>query len=267
MESVLNGIIGFVLGESLINDVGSYLIDPSGIEAISAAASSFSDVMKPIASVLICIYFIIELMEKITNDNFNTDQFIKLLIKLVFSIVVVDNASAIAENISKFGTAFISAISSADLTSKPFTVTEVNGLGIIDLIAMIVVMVIPFFVSLVIRLAAWFMIFSYIIEIQVRSALAPLGFADLISGGSNSNGFKYLKKLIALALQGGIMLIIMTCSAQLIGTSLLDDGATLEFELANLIPTIGNIFKIMAVQVAMLGLMGSAKTIANDVIG
>lgn len=267
MEGILNGIIGFVLGESLIKDVGSYLINPDNVDAISAAASSFSDVMKPIASVLICIYFIIELMEKITNDNFNTDQFIKLLIKLVFSIVVVDNASAIAENIAEFGTAFISAISNADLAAEEFTVQEVNGAGIIDLIAMIVVMVIPFFVSLIIRLAAWFMIFSYIIEIQVRSALAPLGFADLISAGSNSNGFKYLKKLIALALQGGIMLIIMTCSAQLIGSSLLNDGETLEFTIANLIPTIGNIFKIMAVQVAMLGLMGSAKTIANDVIG
>ena len=61
MEGILNGIIGFVLGESLIEDVGSYLINPDNVDAISAAASSFSDVMKPIASVLICIYFIIEL--------------------------------------------------------------------------------------------------------------------------------------------------------------------------------------------------------------
>lgn len=273
MDWILNKIIPMVLGSSLIKDMSNMLMgetvgNVSSIQtAISGAADSVSDVLMPIASVLICIYFVIELMDKITNDNFNTDQFIKLLIKLVFAIVIVKNANTIAENIASFGTTFTEAIGTAGIKAGSEIEANVSDLGMVDKIATLVVMLIPFFVALIIRLAANFMVFSYLMEIQIRTALAPLGFADLISGGTNSNGFKYLKKLLALAIQGGIMIIIMICASQLIeaiSISQLDENA---WSLENIVESIMMIFQVMAAQVAMLGLMGSAKTIANDVIG
>lgn len=273
MDIILNAIIGSVLGGTLIEDLADMLTgeEVEGISslqtAITSSVDSVSDVLVPIASVLICIYFVIELMDKITNDNFNTDQFIRLLIKLVFAIVVVDNASVIAENIATFGTTFTRAIAGAGIESSLKLEANFDDLGFIDKIAAFVIMIIPYFASLVIRVGAYFMVFSYVMEIQIRTALAPLGFADLISGGVNSNGFKYLKKLLALAIQGGIMIIVMICATNLISAISIDQLDENAWSIENIIESIGMIFQIIAAQVAMLGLMGSARTIANDVIG
>lgn len=283
-EGFIASLFKSAIGADLASSISSFITGDEFEEGVEIVSSTLNDVLLPVASVLICIYLIVELMEKVTNDNFNTDQFIKLLIKLVFSIAVVNNASAIADTIATFGSTMTSAVAEVLLsTDSPMgTLSVTSDLGFINGIIAFVILIIPWLISRLIFLIGCFMAFSYILEVNVRSLLAPIGFADLITGGSNSNGFRYLRRLIALGLQGAIMIIILAAGSSLISNvinlSMFADAAgeaatggttvelTIDYLTSSLIEN-GNIFKVLGVQIATVGLLGSAKTIANEVIG
>jgi len=220
-----------------------------------------SNFVIPIASVLVCIYFIIILMDKISTDNFNSDQMILLLIKLVFSMLIINNAQEITTLISGFGKAFLEGTTKAATDATVLALDDISGF---TLFYMFIIMLIPYFVSWLILLVGFAFVFAYAIELKLRIALAPIGLADLISGGQNSNGYRYLKKLIALAMQGGIMIMIIAAGSQI--QQLVAEeafGAISSVLTLSLLP----IAKVLAVQFSVVGLLASAKSIANDIVG
>ena len=130
MGAMLQGIIEFFLnliGGTLLPNVLIYALQNNKIEEVLNGIQEFSnDVFLPIASVLVCIYFVLELMQKVTSDNFNTDQFIKMLLKLAIEIVIINNATEIAKRIVNFGISFTGAIGGGESGIAGISVSEIH---------------------------------------------------------------------------------------------------------------------------------------------
>ena len=243
------------------------------LKALTAHTAVISDicdktkgVMIPIASVFVCIYFMIEVIDKLTSERFNAEVFIKMLMKLVFSVIIVSNASAWAIKIMNFGTDFALAVVGEFKAETVIKLKESffdsGGIGnIFNQLGLIVSLLLPFIAAFIIKIAVYFICYGRTIEMGVRSAFAPIGCADLMTGGANSNGVRYLKSLFAVALQGAVMIGVVFVSSNIIGSEL----SAMKFGSGFLIlPFLMKYFGIVS---AMVGLLGASKSIAKEIIG
>ena len=222
--------------------------------------------MIPIASVFVCIYFMIEVIDKLTSERFNAEVFIKMLMKLVFSVIIVSNASTWAIKIMNFGTDFALAVVGEFKAETVIKLKESffdsGGIGnIFNQLGLIVSLLLPFIAAFIIKIAVYFICYGRTIEMGVRSAFAPIGCADLMTGGANSNGVRYLKSLFAVALQGAVMIGVVFVSSNIISSEL----SAMKFGSGFLIlPFLMKYFGIVS---AMVGLLGASKSIAKEIIG
>jgi len=230
---------------------------------ISDICTKTKGVMIPIASVFVCIYFMIEVIDKLTSERFNAEVFIKMLMKLVFSVIIISNASAWAIKIMNFGTDFALAVVGEFKAETVVKIDDlfVDNLGMMDQIGMVLTLIFPFIVSFLIKIAIYFICYGRTIEMGVRSAFAPIGCADLTTGGANSNGIRYLKSLFAVALQGAVMVGIIFISSNVIGSELSSNGALVN---GAFFPFLVQYFGVVS---AMVGMLGASKSIAKEIIG
>ena len=125
---------------------------------------------------------------------------------------------------------------------------------------MVLTLIFPFIVSFLIKIAIYFICYGRTIEMGVRSAFAPIGCADLTTGGANSNGIRYLKSLFAVALQGAVMVGIIFISSNVISSELSSNGILK----GAFFPFLVQYFGVVS---AMVGMLGASKSIAKEIIG
>ena len=131
---------------------------------------------------------------------------------------------------------------------------------ILSPIAMFIVLVIPWVLSFIGEMLIKLVMYSRVMEIYLRTVAAPLALADFYHGGLQSAGFRYLKTLLAFAIQGALILIITTIYSILVATVVPTgfDGLFAFFKVYGLY------FAFMASAVM---LMFRSITIAKEIVG
>lgn len=91
---------------------------------------------------------------------------------------------------------------------------------------------------------------SRAIQVAVYAAMAPIGIAAWFTGGSitSSTAMRYVKKLLALSIQGGIMLLILKMAWSISAGS-------------------GSLVMALVCPMTAVGMFGKSNQIANDVCG
>lgn len=98
---------------------------------------------------------------------------------------------------------------------------------------------------------------SRVIQMAVYVIMAPLATADMFNGGiMNSAGFRYLKKFLAICLQGVIIYVIIYAT-RVLQTSLLSANTTLT----------SNPFFVLVPGLIMVTLVLKSQQFANDIMG
>lgn len=141
----------------------------------------------------------------------------------------------------------------------------------INPVLVFVLIIIPWLIHGACRLLLFIITFARGIEIVVISLFAPLPFA-LISGGrlGEGAGARYLKNIAALALQGAVMLgVVIICSATIqdVSSGINFMSVSPGHEAQYLLENYGELWKIIAVQVAEVMLLFKANGIAQKVLG
>lgn len=257
MEDFLTNMLNAIYGSGFMEAVE---------EAVAFNPDDFSTLIKttsqavlPIASVIVVIYFMMNLMDKIATEQFSTDQFIKLLMKLVFAIIITTNIADWSGYIMQFGVTFTKAVTASTTVTTNIQIGDVvKDMDFWNKILSIIIMMIPWVIALILRIAIYFLGFGRMIEIGVRAALAPIGVADIVTGGVSSNGFRYIKKMIGISIQGGVMMLIAASAAVLMNNYMTGIDNLLD------IVVIG---KYLGVAASMIGIMASSKTLAFEVVG
>ena len=232
------------------------------------AAVAMYDVFKIIGIALILLYFLIEILDEVQADNFNFEHLIKKLITLVIAILVIMNGPTILRTVCDLGDSLLDDAEQAAAVGNQtnpyidqlkdslndaqneggllsYVKAALAGLGII------VDNLLPYLLYFVVLLVAFLISFSRFIEILVRFAFAPVGMAPLVSGGSKSAGYRYIKKFAAVLLQGAVCVLAFGAANVVIGYS----------------NEVASFFAKILVPLTLIGFILKSQRIAEDIVG
>lgn len=214
-----------------------------------------------VGTVLVLMYFLINLLEESTRDNFTPEQGIKAFIKLAIAEIAVMKSDKIVVAFCNISNAMIKLLlgSLEDVTVSPVE-NAASATGTIIILCNIIMAFLPWVVSLLINVVLIVICFTRKIEVIVRATLMPIGISDIINGGYHSNGIRYLKRFIAVLFQG--VVIVACCSAS---TSILNDDTVNSF--ANTFVFLPSAWVGMVQGILVLGLIKGASGIANELTG
>lgn len=215
-----------VYGNSFIESIAGLVRIGNEAGAYGALYTMVQDVYNsitvPIGYSLLALYYSLELLEKVQADNFNVEHFIKSTIKLIFGIGILNNLFPLIRSGIAFGDGLLKEIephatSAADITILETTLTELSSLSWVKAFPYIVELLIPASMMFLCQVVVSVSLYSRVIELFSRCTFAPIAMPNIFSGGTNSSGFRYFKKIVAVTLQGLIILAILMCSQTLMG--------------------------------------------------
>lgn len=220
MQSIIESMLEFAFGSDLFDGMVSILTkSPSAFpNAWAFVTAAYNNVMLPIGYGIMVIYFLIALLDKASSEQFSLEQALKLFIKLLVVKIVLDNGLDIMNEIMRLGNLLVSGFVSGDSISastNAYTTMlnlakqETNNFN--SVLASIVFMfklIIPYIGSFLIQIVMKFVCYSRIIEIMIRTIIAPVAIGDMFSEGMHGSGFRFLKSYLAVCLQGMIIFCI-----------------------------------------------------------
>ena len=184
IKSWINAMLETISGKGLANTLVLELHIPVEI------SEDLNVIFLSVGSTLVCIYFTLALIDKVSSDNFNTDQFVKLLLKLVLAIAIIEHAGDFVSVIQSFAESFTQVIGDNAGVNNGVE-AQIGDMDLMEAILTLLLMILPFVAGLAANVVGLFMIFTYKIEFEIRKMLAPIGLADFMTGGPHSNGIRY----------------------------------------------------------------------------
>lgn len=270
LKEVVNTFINAIFGSEVLQKAYDIIVmspASSSVNMVNTIVDISKDAAIPIASVLLCIYFIMDLSDQVTTDRFNSDQFMKMLIKLAFGQFLITNATGFALQFMNIGVSFMSAIAESTSTSMKYLTIQADGFtGFLVLLGLIIGLFLPYVITVVLQISIFMMCYTRLFEMTIRAMIAPIGVADIMHGGTNSQGFRYLKKCLAIALQGGLMLIVLLISSNIqssIISGLVGGGTSGQIAIIS-VDTWATFIGVLG---ATTGTLALTKTLANEVVG
>lgn len=127
----------------------------------------------------------------------------------------------------------------------------------------VMILIIPWILSLLMSVVAQFIAFSILIELGIRKAFAPFAIVDIYSEGMRSPGMRYLKRYLATFLKIAVCLLVCYLGVELMEISAKNNIVNFD----SLGDCLQYIFRIIAINFTVLGVMAKAGEYANDVVG
>lgn len=211
------------VSESCIEILDGTVFSSFGMEA---AMTALYNALKTIGIALLTTYFLLELMDKVTREQFDVETLIRMLIKFIIAkTLIMDNGIAILKAFLKIGNGMAATLgSSAPPAGADAFLSQVAGFiqknnMIIDIIIGLLA-VIPWLISKLVELVIQAACYGRLIDIVVRGGFAPIGCAGMVQEGFSGHGMRYLKKYFGSILQGAVIMgMLYVCGS--INTSIL----------------------------------------------
>lgn len=192
-------------------------------------AQGIYDLMLPVGQALAVLFWLTQFGEVMMRQDLTPEHILLQFIKISFYLVVMGYGWEILGYLFDFfndcftllsgpGGALGDITNTASLTTISFNgLTDVPWYECVPLILELgLFQVFKMFCMLITSLIVW----TRKLKLLVYAALAPIGVSDFL-GGTKSASLRYVKKLIALGIQGMIMYTIA-----FIGNALIIDGIT-----------------------------------------
>lgn len=220
--------------------------DPELLEALKTISTN---VVLPIAGLLITYVFVLQIIEEVTNKNRSSEwdvgSVIMLIIKTAITISLVINSFTITLAFTDVSSWMINQVAVEDIeiqddvtdtlveSIKPEEIGNEDppeydyklGDAFVTTLISLVGLIVVFIISATIYLVAW----SRMIMILLYVTISPIPMSTLMSETwVNSIGQNYLRNLLALTIQGFLMLVLMIIYNGLLtrASSLISQGQT-----------------------------------------
>lgn len=177
--------------------------------------SGLYDIAKIIGVGMCVLFFLMDLLRKATDDALTAKAFVMSLCRLLLGYWLILNLFDGEKIIPLFVRLFSTGIIKDALTNSVITYGELAELQTVadmeffEALGGLVDTITP---SLCISVSKAIVIanaLGRIVELYVLCVFAPIGVANVFSGRGDSAGVRYIKKIVAVALQGAIMLAIL----------------------------------------------------------
>lgn len=250
-------------------------VSPTGkFKALWGSVKNIYDVFMVVGVMLVVIYFLTSMMDRATREGTSHEMFFKSLSELLIALLLITYGYELMTNFISLGTAFIKDIqtgmknstssseSVADLIWQQ-TKEEADSIKLPGFFMWAYwaakymgTFMIP---DLATRIGGLFVLIAALsraVEIVVYSFFFPVAISDVFKNGMSSHGVRYIKKYIAICIQGAVMVAILVASTYLTGVLSLDDTKG-----------IGNAFYSMGTMFVTVSLIFKSRQIANDIVG
>jgi hypothetical protein len=173
-----------------------------------ALTSSVYDNLLPIGYVMVLIYFFVELGEKVMRDAMSAEQLMQGFIKLAGMLILLTAGKEIMAWGIELSSGIYELLQGANFSSVPTgscPYNQIKGASAMELMGIKAECAGQYMVLLISQFIFKIILWKRCLTIVLRVLLAPIGMADLANGGTNSQGFIYFKKTVALLMQGTII--------------------------------------------------------------
>lgn len=268
LEGMLNDICGADLFESIYETLSiNWFSGGSALDAVRV----LHDTVKPVAIMLMFIYFMIAVVDKLSGENFTWEQLWRQMALLLAAYYLMQHGFEILELLFNIGMAIAAQISGRFGTDISQTSVDAAGMienfrqsfgidgfsiKIIDNIFMFIYLLIPWLFSWIMRLCVSVICYSRVIEIYARATFAPIAIADFFHSGLQSGGWRFLKNFLAVSLQGAMILVIAIIYSRLF--SMISTADT------NFLTFVG---KFLAFYAAAVMLMFKSLSLTKEIVG
>lgn len=278
LQGMLNAICGGDMFNSIFETLSTNLFSPSPGGAYSAVLTTVQNlhntVIRPLALLLMFIYFTIAIVDKASQENFTWEQLWRLLGMLLVSKFVIEHGFEILKLCFDIGMAIAADIQAwtgygGDTAAGVENAEEIinnfkEGLGLTGVLSvlgdlvMFVYLLLPWALAWLIRLCVSVICYTRVIEIYLRATWAPVAMADFFHSGLQGTGARFLKNFLAVCLQGAVILVIAILFSKLM------TGITASSADSNLFTFIG---KYLAFYASAIMLMFKSLALSKEIVG
>lgn len=223
IKGMVNDLCGKDLFKDIIDTLQTNLFSSSGnySAAVNLVEDLYFTVIQPIALMLMIIYFLLALVDKMTSENFTWEQMGKQMCMFLASFYLINHGFEILELLFQLGLSLTNQINTLvdgsldpkDAASRVESVINtfketINVPNFLKDICLFVYLLIPWALSWIMALVVKIICYTRVIEIYARAAFAPIALSDFFHSGFQGAGWRFLKSFLAVCLQGALILVI-----------------------------------------------------------
>ena len=224
--------------------------------------------VKIIALGIIIGVSVIHFLEAVDRGQDPVESVFKILVEFCISTLFLINAEKIMAFIANVGITLVgflnTDVTETDNTSqREALLVAISGKtdgGIFWFVQCFATLSIPWIMSLLIAIAAKFVIIQLMLELAIRRAFAALAITDIYKEGLRSAGVRYFKKYLAAF----IKLMICAFIAILLPKIMIVAGPE---SFGSVSKAFDYLFTVIAINFAAIGIMLKAGEYANDING
>lgn len=211
IRSMLRKIATFsIVSDDLMQDVKSY--DTTAYDFIT---NIHTTAVLPISSVIISIILVLELARNATHMEGDHQMGVKIIAATMFKsallVIAAQNSTMFLDAINEVSTKIIKGINTTTVNyGSAITdqvISLVSDLDTADQAGMIMMLLIPFLITITAQVIIKVLIFFRFAELYAMSAFASLPIAFLGHPDTKSMGVTYLQKYAAVSLQGATLML------------------------------------------------------------
>lgn len=262
IDKMLKEIFGTGLFEDIFKMVNQNIFSTSGNYSTvrKLVENLYESAVMPVALMLLCIYFLVALMDKFSSENFTWEQMIRQMCMFLLGFFLIDRGFELLNLLFELGVEFVNTVngwinggasgkidgSLSDQIIKQFNDQKFAKIGFIDDIFKFCYLFFPYILSWILGMCVKIICYTRLIEIYIRAAFAPIAFSDFFHNGFQGSGWRFLKAFLAVCLQGAVILCIGAVFSALMPVIFNLDGDTTFFS------AMGRYFAILAAAVMLM---------------
>lgn len=259
LEKVCYDMVCDTLNVTLGKDMKEVITGNTTTDMMKSMRPVYTDIVSPVGEALIVLFFLIELIDKTTKDNFSVEHFFKLMLKVVIAKFLIENGWDILTGCINVGSNLAGAITSdpKGLTSKSNVLDqyakEIQETNTIGNLGMIIQWFLPWVFAWISKMICIVICWGRMIELGVRAVTAPISMADIFQDGTHSGGFRYLRKFLGVCLQAAVIMLVIQVSGIIQGLIIGKNTVTM--------------FKAVVVGLSTCMLVVRSQQFASDLVG
>lgn len=259
LEKVCYDMVCDTLNVTLGKDMKEVITGNTTTDMMKSMKPVYTDIVSPVGEALIVLFFLIELIDKTTKDNFSVEHFFKLMLKVVIAKFLIENGWDILTGCINVGSNLAGAITSdpKGLTSKSNVLDqyakEIQETNTIGNLGMIIQWFLPWVFAWISKMICIVICWGRMIELGVRAVTAPISMADIFQDGTHSGGFRYLRKFLGVCLQAAVIMLVIQVSGIIQGLIIGKNTVTM--------------FKAVVVGLSTCMLVVRSQQFASDLVG
>lgn len=222
LQNMFEQVFGIDLMYEISDSLQKNLFSTTGdfSTAFAMVKALYDNVVVPVALMLMVIYFLIGLMDKMTSENFTWEQMARQFCMLLASFFLINYGLDILDKLFQIGLIFVGDATTAvegflgglgggaDANALYENFKDEVKLGDIEIFNNIIrfaYLLLPWALSWILGLCVKIIVYSRVIEIYLRAAYAPIALSDFFQNGFQGAGWSSLKSFLAICLQGAFI--------------------------------------------------------------